>query len=133
MHPPQRQVYATVGGFVVLSICIVVAIGLGISSQTASSAAATKATAGRQACAYQRAAYNKSRAFRLQVRGFMFETAHRLAEEGRIYRVSAGEQTDPEVRKGALALAASKMKSAARTFARAKKIKLSPPPTCSLR
>lgn len=128
---PQRQVYAIVGAFVVLGMCIVIAVGLALSSSQRSNNASDKANAGTAACDYQLAIYPASREFRLAMRGVIAEAARRLSEEAVIYRRLARSAHNPDVRRGDLALAASKQRSTQREQALLGRVKLLSPPRCN--
>lgn len=127
---PQRQVYAVVGAFCVLGACVVVAGALAFTSTTRSNSASDKANAGSAACAYQKAIYPQSREFRLTVRAFVADTITRLKEEEHQYRINAASYREPDVRRGALALAASKHRSWQRDKALLSRVKLLSPPRC---
>lgn len=127
---PQRQVYVTVAAFCILGACIVVAVALALNSSSRSNNASDKANAGTAACDYQTQSYPASKQFRLAMRDSLKEDIRRLKEEARLYAHNAKKAHEPDVRRGALALAASKHRSWQRDQALLRRVKLLSPPRC---
>lgn len=120
----------TVAAFVVLGAFIVVAVALALNSSARSNNASDKANAGTAACDYQLENYPASSAFRITMRAFVADTVLRLQDEERQYRRNAATTHDPDTRRGALALAASKHRSWQRDQALLRRVKLLSPPHC---
>lgn len=128
---PEWQVYLTVVGFIVIGVVAVVGVSYSYNSYDKAKVAAEAADRAAQACAYQKSTYPDSKKFRLAVKSFMSEEARRLGEEAQLFRKSAVFQTDPEVKRGALQIAASKERNERRALTLIDKVLVPPPPTCT--